>query len=289
MRQFKIAGRLRIIFLYAKRTGCVLMMKAGVIQYDVSRSLDENIRMVENQLSGFEDGLAVLPELCGTGYLFPNREALAEVAEPVPGGRTVEAMRQLSERYRCSMVFGVAEIENGLIYNTAAVVSRGRYIGKYRKIHLSDFEKKLFASGTKNTVFKLDGLTIGVQICFDLWFPEIAREQLQAGAELFCVPANFGGETSQMIARVRAIENLTPLIVANRVGNESMPGMDASFLGRSTVFAADGTPAATAPDGIPAAVCCEVQPQQMAGNVICRDFKSEIARHESRCSIQAER
>lgn len=65
------------------------MMKAGFIQYDVSRSLDENIRMVENQLSGFEDGLAVLPELCGTGYLFPNREALAEVAEPVPGGRTV--------------------------------------------------------------------------------------------------------------------------------------------------------------------------------------------------------
>ena len=260
------------------------MIKAGYIQYNVSRSLDENICMVEHQLHGFENGLAVLPELCGTGYLFPDKKALAAVAEPVPGGRTVEAMRQLSERYRCSMVFGVAEKENGSIYNTAVVVSRGKYVGKYRKIHLSDLEKKLFEPGDWNGVFALDGLKIGVQICFDLWFPEIAREQLKAGAQLFCVPANFGGETSQIIARVRAIENLTPLIVANRVVNEFMPGLDASFLGRSTVFAADGTPVVTAPDGIPAAVCCEVQPVQMTGNVICHDFRAEIARHDGRGS-----
>ena len=67
-----------------------------------------------------------------------------------------------------------------------------------------------------------------------------------------------------------------------------MPGLDASFLGRSTVFAADGTPVVTAPDGIPAAVCCEVQPVQMTGNVICHDFRAEIARHDGRGSAGGE-
>ena len=56
-------------------------------------------------------------------------------------------MRALSQQYGCTLVFGLAERDADRVYNTAVVVSKGRYVGKYRKIHLSDFEKKLFDRG----------------------------------------------------------------------------------------------------------------------------------------------
>lgn len=121
----------------------------------------------------------------------------------------------LSKEYSCTIVFGLAEKENGKIYNTAVIVSKGKYIGKYRKIHLTDFEKKLFDRGTENLVFEVAGIKIGVQICFDLWFPEVSREQLRMGADILCVLANFGGETTYHISKIRALENLTPLILCN--------------------------------------------------------------------------
>ena len=97
-------------------------------------------------------------------------------AQPVPAGSFTHQMRALSQQYGCTLVFGLAERDADRVYNTAVVVSKGRYVGKYRKIHLSDFEKKLFDRGGENRVFEVDGLTLGVQICFDLWFPETSRE-----------------------------------------------------------------------------------------------------------------
>lgn len=101
-------------------------------------------------------------------------------------------------------------------------------------------EKRLFDEGDENCIFDVDGIRIGVQICFDLWFPEISREQLLMGADLFCVLANFGGENAFHIAKTRAVENLTSLVLCNRVGCESMPDMDARFLEKSTILMPQG-------------------------------------------------
>ena len=254
-------------------------MRVGFLQYDVSHNIDENFRYLETNLSKQNCELLLLPELSLCGYLFQNREALRVYAEAVPAGAATQLMLALSKAYDCTIIFGLAEKENESIYNTAVIASKGRYIGKYRKIHLSDFEKKLFDRGSGNAVFEVDGLRIGVQICVDLWFPEISREQIRMDADILCVLANFGGETTYHISQIRAIENLTPLVLCNRVGAESIPGMDADFLGKSTVLDASGRQLCAAPAGEAYFGFADLPIQPVKGNVICSDFAGEMALH----------
>lgn len=166
----------------------------------------------------------------------------------------------------------------GILY-TAVIVSKGRYIGKYRKIYLSDFEKKIFDRGNENLVFEVEGIKIGIQICFDLWFPEVSREQLRMGADLLCVLANFGGDTTYHISKIRAIENLAPLALCNRIGVESIPEMDAEFLGKSTVISASGQRVYIAPEKHEDFGLCDIDIAKNRSNVICSNFDSKIAFH----------
>lgn len=254
-------------------------MKVGYIQFDVSHNVTENLALIERHLASISCDLVVLPELCTCGYLFEDKKALARCAQPVPNGDTVKQMQYLSAKYQCTIIFGTAESEADRIYNTAVVVSKGDYVGKYRKMHLSDFEKTLFDCGDTINIFQIDSVTIGIEICFDLWFPEIARQQIRQGASLLCALGNFGGETTCLIAQTRAIENQTPLILCNRIGHESIPALDADFLGKSTVIERDGTQKIVGTPGAECAQCCEIDPAFVRSNVICADFMQEINRH----------
>lgn len=249
------------------------------MQYDVSHVLSENLDRLTRCLEQNPCDLLLLPELSLCGYLFEDRHQLAACAQEVPAGPAVLAVAELSGRYGRTVVFGLAEKEGDRIYNTAVIVSKGRYIGKYRKIHLSDFEKKYFDPGQENSVFTVDGVRIGVQICFDLWFPEVSRRQIRQGADLLLALANFGGETTCHIARVRAIENLTPLVLCNRVGRETIPGMDAEFLGKSAITDAAGQYLVAAPAGTESTGFADLTFTGRRANVICSDFDREIAFH----------
>lgn len=254
-------------------------MQVGFFQYDVVHDFHQNIQLLESYLKQNVCDLIVLPELSLCGYLFNSQKELYACAQYVPNGSATQHMLALSKQYACTLLFGIAEKELNQVFNTAVMVSKGKYIGKYRKIHLSDFEKKYFSRGNENTVFIVDGIKIGVQICFDLWFPEISREQIQMGANLLCALANFGGETTYHITKIRAIENLTPLILCNRIGLETIPGMDAEFLGKSTIIDATGKRLCIAPEGKEAFEQCDVLISQIRGNVICRDFDQEMNIH----------
>lgn len=256
-------------------------MKAGYIQYDVKHDREENFRHIEQCLKQLDCDVVVLPELCVCGYLFESRAELANMAEAVPEGPSTQRMLELSKKYGCVMVFGVAEKSGEKLYNTAVVADHGTYIGKYRKIHLSDFEKTLFDRGTENPVFDLGQFKLGVQICFDLWFPEISREQIRQGAGLLCALANFGGETTYIIAQTRAIENLTPLVLCNRIGNEKTQAMDAYFLGKSSIIDAAGNRISVGEVDCEAADSREIEISRRKSNIICRDFEAEISIHHA--------
>lgn len=254
-------------------------MRVGFLQYDVMHDMHQNLNRLKSYLQQNTCEVIILPELSMCGYLFESRSELLSCAEAVPSGMATQSMIALSEQYSCTIIFGLAEREQDQVFNTAVVVSKGRYLGKYRKIHLSDFEKKFFDSGNENLVFDIGGVTIGVQICFDLWFPEISREQIRMGADLLCVLANFGGETTYHISRIRAVENLTPLLLCNRIGTESVPALDAEFLGKSTVVDASGQRIYTAPENEEDFALCDIEVGKARSNVICSDFDSEIAFH----------
>ena len=142
-------------------------------------------------------------------------------------------------------------------------------------------KKSCLNEAVKTRFFAVDGFKIGVQICFDLWFPELSRTQRKMGANLFCVLANFGGQTSWRISQIRAIENLTPLALCNRVGEESIDGMDADFLGKSTLVNADGQLLCVAPEKRMHVCVCDIPASISKGNsnVICSNFDAEIALH----------
>ena len=254
-------------------------MKVGFIQWDVQRELDANLETVWRHLEDKDWDLTVLPELCLGGYLFPDKTALERIAQPVPQGEGVQRMADLSRKQGGALLFGLAEKgEDGKIYNTAVLVDEGQYVGKYRKIHLSDWEKQFFAPGENNPVFSLRGWTIGVEICIDLWFPEVARQQIRQGARLLCALGNFGGRQSWLLAQARALENGTPLVLCNRVGQESLPQIQANFLGKSMVCAPFGQLLADGKEGAEDAQGAWVE-QSPRGNVIFRDLEEEIARH----------
>ena len=253
-------------------------MKVGFIQYSVRRDPEENFRIIASYLQDATVDLWVLPELSLHGYLFPDRASLMDVAEPVPGGYCVDRMCALSRAYNCAMIFGMPEREGNRIYNTAVVVD-GTYVGKYRKNHLSDFEKRFFDPGREQPVFSIRGESIGVQICFDLWFPEVSRAQVMQGAGLLCVLANFGSETTSRIAPVRAIENMMPLVMCNRIGHEQIEGMDADFLGKSMVVDREGNLLAGGEARVEQARWASVEPAHLRSNVICADLMQQIRLH----------
>lgn len=254
----------------------------GFVQYDVQKDIRENIKRVSELLEGKHADLFVLPELSDRGYLCESRRELLRCADILEENELVRSLRARARERDCAFAVGIAERCGEDVYNSAALIDRGAIAGVYRKIHLSDLEKSFFKPGTRNETFRLGEVTVGVQICFDLWFPEISREQLLRGADIFCALANFGGKTTCEIARIRAVENLTPLVLCNRVGDEKNARLEARFLGRSSVWGMDGSRLENGADGSEVCAVCEVDLPRGRGNAISSDMMAEVQRHYSR-------
>lgn len=88
-----------------------------------------------------------------------------------------------------TIVVGMIEAAEGRLFNTAVVVSQGKVAGSYRKIHLLGGER-IFDAGREQTVFDVDGLRFGINICYDTNFPEAARGLADLGASLIVCSAN---------------------------------------------------------------------------------------------------
>jgi len=171
--------------------------------------------------------VVVLPELVTSGYMFESAEEAASVA--------ISAGDPLFEEWAAEargavVVGGFAERgEDGLVYNSAAVVDRSGLIGVYRKGHLWDREKLWFAPGGEPPrVFDTPAGRIGVVVCYDLEFPEMPRTLALAGAELLCVPTNWPlvprpeGERPPEVINAMAAARLNRIVIAccDRTGTE---------------------------------------------------------------------
>jgi predicted amidohydrolase len=153
--------------------------------------------------------IVCLPEgitVAGTGKTY------AEVAEPVPGPST-EFLGRCAREHRIYVVAGLYERDSRAIYNTAVLLGRdGRLVGKYRKVCLPREEIDGGLTPAKDyPVFDTDFGRVGLMICWDVHFPEVARELAAGGAEVILLPIWGGNET---LAKARAIENQVYLVAA---------------------------------------------------------------------------
>lgn len=187
--------------------------------------------------------LVVLSELHDTPY-FCQTENVAnfDLAEPIPGASTQHYAEQ-ARRWGVVLVGSFFERRAaGLYHNTAVVFERdGRIAGCYRKMHIPDdpayYEKFYFTPGDLG--FRPIDTSVGrlgVQVCWDQWYPEGARLMALRGADVLIYPTAIGFETTdtpeeqqrqlqawQTVQRGHAIANGLPLIAANRVGHEPDP------------------------------------------------------------------
>lgn len=129
--------------------------------------------------------LVLFPELVIHGHCTPNTW---DLAEPVPDGPSVKRLVQLARHYRLVLCAGLSEKENDIVYNTQVVIGPEGYIGKQRKLHLSRDEVLYYKGGRDILVFDVGPCKVGIVICYDNQFPEVARILALRGADVLLMP-----------------------------------------------------------------------------------------------------
>jgi predicted amidohydrolase len=184
--------------------------------------------------------LIVFPECALSGYFFRSREEALSCAETIPGPAT-DKTADLCRKLGVYVVFGLLEIDNGKLYNAAALVGPEGLAGSYRKTHIPmDGADRFVEPGDKPfEVFHTPIANIGILICHDLTFPESARVLMLQGADIIVVPTNWPRKfdiVSRHMVNTRAVENFVHIVACDRVGIERK----ARFLGQSKIVNARG-------------------------------------------------
>ncbi|WP_305789087.1 carbon-nitrogen hydrolase family protein [Symbioplanes lichenis] len=235
-------------------------MRVAVCQLNAREDRTSNLAMARDLLGRAAAAgatLAVLPEY--VDYLGPG--AGAPKPEPVDGEFAAffaDAARELGIWVHAGS-FHEAGPDPSRTWNTSLVFSpAGELVATYRKIHLYDVEipgrvsyqeSRTVAPGDSTVVAAVDGVPVGMSICYDLRFPELYRQLAVAGAQVFVVPAAFmlhtGRDHWEVLLRARAIENQCYVVAAGQIGDHE-PGR--TCFGRSMIIDPWGTVVAQAPD-----------------------------------------
>ena len=178
-------------------------------------------RMEEAVTAGAQ--LLVLPECAIPGYMFGSGEEAMPFAEEIPGPST-EALERECARLDLTIVCGLLERDGDALRNAAVLVGPNGLIGTYRKTHLPFLGVDRFVTpGDTLPVFETPLGRIGIEICYDLRFPEVTRTLALKGADMVAHPTNFPMAAriqTELITVARAAENRIYLLTANRVGKE---------------------------------------------------------------------
>jgi predicted amidohydrolase len=219
--------------------------------------------VAEADMAGVE--LVVAPEMSLTGWTLHDPATRARLARDVAEVALPELRHQAMSRGMAIVVGGPVQADIGSpgpdgrpFANGAIMLGRDGIRTEYRKIHLFGEERSWWAAGRTAAVGRIDGVRIGLTICYDAEFPEVPRMTRLAGADLLAVPTTnmTPYERDQdVIFAARAIENECPVIVANRVGREN----GWTYFGRSMVVDQRGRIVAQAGSG-DELLLAEIQP-----------------------------
>ena len=217
-------------------------MIAGFYQFAPVRGRpEENALRMEQALRSSRADLLVCPELATTGYLFTSREELAERSEPVPSGPTCARLAAASRETGSSIVFGIAEQAPEGIFNSAVLLAPDGTMVCYRKAHLFDTETLVFdRSPLSPRIGSIQGVRIGLMICFDWRFPETARALALEGADLIAHPSNLVHPYCQDAMITRSLENRVFSVTSSRTGSEQVGDLAITFAGRSQIVSPRG-------------------------------------------------
>lgn len=206
--------------------------------------VEANLQRLEHQVRRAAEQqvqLLVCPEMFLTGYNI-GAPAATRLAQPCDGP-AAQRVGELARTHGLAILYGYPErADDGQVYNAVQLIDRhGQRLCNYRKTHLfGELDRAMFSAGqAPSAVVELDGWQVAMLICYDLEFPENARQLALAGAELILVPTanmlpfQFIGDVT---VRSRAFENQCYVAYANYCGAEGQ----IEYFGQSSVAGADG-------------------------------------------------
>lgn len=206
----------------------VMTTKVAICQVpDIRENVEASLEWIEKfagQAEAQGVSLICFPECFLQGYL-TDKHSAERYALNLKSA-TSSAIFQRLAKYNLIIVFGLIEEDAGNLYNTAVVIKQGKLLGKYRKINLLRGEQT-FKSGRDYSIFQINDLKFGINICYDTQFAETVASIAKQGASLILCPANnmLRNETAEefkhfhhKIRRDRAIENRVWLLSADVTG-----------------------------------------------------------------------
>lgn len=232
---------------------CVqLHPKLGDKEYNISKME----AYIKKTMSSYPDTkLIVFPELMTSGYE-GTVEQFQEMAETLNDGESIKRVGALAAQYGIYIVYGFPERDSRIsdvLYNSAVLIDKyGSPVGTYRKVHPFASEKIWCRAGCDYPVFDTEIGRLGIMICWDTAFPEVARTYALKGADLLIVSTNWEDpyeeswdpssinlheEDWELMTRARAFDNTLHLVAANRIGDD---GKTLSFFGRSKIISPTG-------------------------------------------------
>jgi predicted amidohydrolase len=216
-------------------------MMVGVLQYAPTfGDVRGNLEKLEAMIAPTRAELFVAPELALSGYTFESREEAAALAQD-PAASQFDGLARIARAKGATVVVGFAERAGSFLFNSSLLIAPDGSRAVYRKIHLFDRERLFFTPGDRApSIVEVAGVRIGMMICFDWIFPELARSLAIQGADILCHPANLVLPYCQDAMITRCIENRLFAATANRTGIEERAGQRLAFTGTSQIVAQNG-------------------------------------------------
>ena len=194
--------------------------------------------------------LVVLPECSTSGYMFETRAEAVECSELLGEGPATTSWIRIAKEASLHLVAGIVERSGDVLYNSAVLIGPLGILGVYRKVHLWEKEKEIYAFGDFGFPVVSTPLgRIGMQICYDAWFPESFRLPALQGADIICSASNWVPVPTQpdedtamatLMCRTGAHSNVLYVAACSRVGTER----GQRFIGRSVIVDHLGQPLA---------------------------------------------
>lgn len=214
--------------------------KIALVQMDVKlhgtqENQEKALSFIEQALKQDAD-FVILPEMWKSGFVSNPADYIED-----ENGTFLNSLKKFAKDYKSVIIPGsFNELDKGKIYNTAYVIGpNGLIKGKYRKVHIFGPEKKHYIGGNSIPIFEEKGLRFGIEICYDIRFPELTRILALSGAKVIFVVAQFPNPRQEhwyTVLRARAIENQLFMIAVNRVGEDKYQ----SYFGNSLVVNPNG-------------------------------------------------
>ena len=238
-------------------------IRAACVQFSARADKSENVALMAHLVAEAAQrgaDIVLLPEKWNAWMDGPR---LRPLAERIDSGETVDAMTRWAREHSINLIGGSIAIaaDDETVHNVSIAFDRGgNRIAAYTKIHLFDVDVGGFsyresdgtAPGSDLVTAELDGITIGLTVCYDLRFPELYRAlALDHGARILTIPSNFTLHTGmahwEVLLRARAIENQAFVLATGQHGTPG--GLDKPSYGHSMIIDPWGTVLAQAPDG----------------------------------------